>query len=155
MDWLRRRWFDLALLVGLVIATVAAIDWRQQQFEGHGLRGAYYARADWKGRPFMTRVDPFIDFSDADDPIYERTRFTVEWTGTLVAPRAGLYRFALESDDGSTLEIDGQAYVPPRLGQHGLRFTSIHLRRKQRFTATYYRGTGDAPPPIPRHAGPH
>jgi 4-amino-4-deoxy-L-arabinose transferase-like glycosyltransferase len=111
VDWLRRRWFDLALLVGLVVATVAAIDWRQQQFEGHGLRGAYYARADWKGRPFMTRVDPFIDFSDADDPVYDRDRFTVEWTGTLVAPRDGLYRFALESDDGSTLEINGQVVI--------------------------------------------
>ena len=48
-----------------------------------------------------------------------------------------------------TLEIDGQTYVPPRLGEHGLRFTSIHLRRKQRFTATYSRGTGDVLVPLP------
>lgn len=48
-----------------------------------------------------------------------------------------------------TFTIDGQPYVPPALGKHGLRFTSIHQRRNQRFTATYSRGSGDVLIPLP------
>ena len=51
-----------------------------------------------------------------------------------------------------TLKIDGQSYVPPALSGSGLRFTSIHRRRKQRFTATYSRGTGDVLIPLPETA---
>ncbi len=51
-----------------------------------------------------------------------------------------------------TFVVNGQPYVPPALGVHGLRFTSIHQRRKQRFTATYSRGTGDVIAPLPREA---
>ena len=51
------------------------------------------------------------------------------------------------------LTIDGKGYVPRYLGKHGLRFSSIHKRRKQRFIATYARGTGDVLIPLPDGAG--
>ena len=51
-----------------------------------------------------------------------------------------------------TLTVDGTEYIPRHLGRHGLRFTSIHQRRRQQFVATYSRGTGDILVPLPEDA---
>ena len=51
-----------------------------------------------------------------------------------------------------TLTLDGTEYIPPNVGRHGLRFKSIHQRRKQQFVATYSRGTGDVLIPLPKDA---
>ncbi len=51
-----------------------------------------------------------------------------------------------------TLTVDGVKYIPSGLGPHGLRFVSIHQRRKQRFVATFARGTGDVLVPLPEGA---
>lgn len=48
-----------------------------------------------------------------------------------------------------TLRIDGQPYVPERLGAHGLRFVSIHKGKGQRIVATYARGDGTVIVPLP------
>jgi hypothetical protein len=37
--------------------------------------------------------------------------FSMEWSGFIKAPETGTYQFALESDDGSWLEIDGQQAI--------------------------------------------
>jgi hypothetical protein len=51
-----------------------------------------------------------------------------------------------------TLTVNGTKYIPPNLAQHGLRFISIHQRRKQQFTATYSRGSGVVLIPLPNDA---
>lgn len=51
-----------------------------------------------------------------------------------------------------TLTVDGQDYVPPRLGPHGLRFVSRHQRRRQQFVAIYTRGSGEVFIPLPPDA---
>ena len=51
-----------------------------------------------------------------------------------------------------TLTVNGKAYIPPNLARHGLRFISIHQRRKQQFIATYARGSGDVLVPLPNDA---
>ncbi len=48
-----------------------------------------------------------------------------------------------------TLLIDQLPYVPAAVGDHGLRFESIHQGKKQRFVATYARGTGAVAVPLP------
>jgi hypothetical protein len=48
-----------------------------------------------------------------------------------------------------TLTVDGHDYIPQRLGQHGLRFVSIHQGRGQQFVATYARGSGEVFVPLP------
>jgi hypothetical protein len=48
-----------------------------------------------------------------------------------------------------TLTVDGNNYTPPNVARHGLRFISIHQRRKQRFIVTYARGSGDVLVPLP------
>jgi hypothetical protein len=51
-----------------------------------------------------------------------------------------------------TLTVNSSGYIPPNIDRHGLRFVSIHQRRKQRFIATYTRGTGDVLIPLPNDA---
>ncbi len=64
----------------------------------------------------------------------------------------------LDADSGQpvaarfTLSVNGTEYVPPAVGRHGLRFVSIHQRRRQQFVATYSRGTGDVLVPLAAHA---
>lgn len=48
-----------------------------------------------------------------------------------------------------SLTVDGGDFVPKQLGKHGLRFVSIHQRRRQQFVATYARGSGEVLVPLP------
>ncbi len=48
-----------------------------------------------------------------------------------------------------TLTLDGELHVPSGLGPHGLHFTTHQNRRRQRFIATYSRGTGIVEVPLP------
>ena len=48
-----------------------------------------------------------------------------------------------------SLVVDGQAHTPSALGENGLRFVSIHVGKRQRFTALYTRGTGAVRVPLP------
>ena len=48
-----------------------------------------------------------------------------------------------------SLVVDGEDYIPSAVGEHGLRFVSIHVGKKQRFTALYTRGSGEVEVPLP------
>lgn len=67
------------------------------------------------------RVDPAIDFAFGygGPPETGPDFFQVTWTGFLAAPTEGEYFLSLASDDGSTLEIDGQLAIDNR-GTHPL-----------------------------------
>lgn len=41
-----------------------------------------------------------------------------------------------------SIEIDGEKWTPVSLNEHGIHFTSVHARKKQRETVLYSRGTG-------------
>ncbi len=51
-----------------------------------------------------------------------------------------------------TLVVDGEPYVPDVLNGDGLRFVSIHQRKKQQQVITYTRGTGPVELPLPAGA---
>lgn len=51
-----------------------------------------------------------------------------------------------------SLTVDGRDFVPTQVGVHGLRFTSIHVNKQHRFTATYSRGNGEVLVPLPENA---
>lgn len=110
------------MLAALGVTLGLVVGWRAEQFTGRGLIGRRYANTDFKGNPYSTTIDPAIDFTsdDPDDPVFDRHRFSVEWTGTIVLPQTGRYLFATESDDGSWLEIDGETVVDNG-GVHGKR----------------------------------
>jgi hypothetical protein len=78
-----------------------------------------------------------------------------------VQPAEGVKRLLLNITDGETgaltparfsLVVDGQPFVPPALGEHGLRFVSIHQGKQQRFVVTYARGSGAVEVPLPPEA---
>jgi hypothetical protein len=99
---------------------------------GRGLRGAYYrSEMDITSMPeFSTlapsfeRLDPILHFGEAFsfELPFSPERFAVEWRGRIDAPRAGLYRFKLLSDDGSRLLIEGRQVIDND-GVHG--FTAL------------------------------
>jgi hypothetical protein len=75
------------------------------------------------------------------------------------SPADSFLRLRITDDTGQpiaarfSMTIDGKSYVPRQLGQHGLRFVSIHKGRSQSFVATYARGTGEIMVPLPTGAG--
>jgi 4-amino-4-deoxy-L-arabinose transferase-like glycosyltransferase len=113
-------WINLALLVAMLAALPLIQHWRQGQFAGYGLRAVYWDGTDFKGNVIRRAVEPQIDFSDTTHKHFDRARFSVEWTGTIVLPRKGRYTFATTSDDGSSVELDGKIIVH-NMGVHSLR----------------------------------
>lgn len=95
------------------------------------------------------RVDPSLDFDwglDAPDPRLRPDSFQIEWTGSLRIPTSGPWSFFLSSDDGSSLEIDGNL-VLDNGGFHPLRERSMTLRLEageHRVRVRYQEGSGKA-----------
>lgn len=78
----------------------------------HGLVGRYYRGLGPDGFPaHIERVDRQIDFGDVAQLGAIPAPSHVIWTGTLDAPRSGLYRFKMEADDSGWLTIDGSAVI--------------------------------------------
>jgi YVTN family beta-propeller protein len=76
---------------------------------GTGLTGTYFANMSLSGNPVLTRVEA-IDFdwgTGAPGPGLPADRFSARWTGTLIAPSTGTYRFQTVSDDGVRLSVNG------------------------------------------------
>jgi beta-glucosidase len=76
-----------------------------------GLKAEYFSNKELKGVPALTRVDREVDFDwgmmnpapgvPADD-------FSARWTGKLVPPMTGKYRFGAVADDGVRVYLDGK-----------------------------------------------
>jgi len=89
--------------------------------QNNGLVGHYYRYTDNNVPPtigagsntlFLTRTDPLISFnwnSGAPIPDGPATDFLVQWTGYVTVPVAGNYYFGTESDDGSSVTVNGQS----------------------------------------------
>jgi beta-glucosidase len=63
-----------------------------------GLRGEYFASADFSGRPVLTRIDPQVDFdwnSASPAPGIPAKSFSVRWSGTLEVPQPGDYALSI------------------------------------------------------------
>jgi hypothetical protein len=78
-----------------------------------GLSATYFASPDLT-QPLVSRVDPGVHFHFGKKPpvpgILNDT-FSVQWTGSVTAPRTGVYTFATRADDGVQLIVDGQTLI--------------------------------------------
>jgi beta-glucosidase len=78
---------------------------------GNGLTGVYFGTADFTGTPLGTRLDPNLDFVTAPDFALKATIWSAVWTGTLIAPTTGAYRFSVSGGGAIDLTIDGAPVV--------------------------------------------
>ncbi len=76
-----------------------------------GLKGEYFNNRELSGEPAVVRNDPMIDFRwDADSPAagVVPDNFSVRWTGKLIPPETGTYKFGWRSNGGVRILIDGK-----------------------------------------------
>ncbi len=97
---------------------------------GNGLLGEYF-RGDYFGEKAFSRIDRKIDFHWAGSPgpdIYE-TDFSVRWTGKLLAPADGKYKFMVNINDGARLWIGGKLVLNEWRLEPGKRYqTEVELQ---------------------------
>jgi beta-glucosidase len=94
--------------------TTGALPAIDPHYFGSGLQGAYYDNTTLSGTPVATRTDPNVSYTwTGTSPVagLGSTNYSVKWTGTLTPPTTGSYTFALSSDDGSRLFINGQQVI--------------------------------------------
>ncbi|MGH3416246.1 MAG: glycoside hydrolase family 3 N-terminal domain-containing protein, partial [Actinocrinis sp.] len=120
------------------------------QYFGAGLQGQYYGNTTLSGTPVATRTDPNVNYTwSGSSPIagLGSTNYSVKWTGTLTPPTTGSYTFALTSDDGSRLFINGQQVIDNWRDQGANTETAqVQLTAGQpvNVEVDYYQAGGDA-----------
>ncbi len=72
----------------------------------HGLLGTFYPNVNWEGQPAFQRIDPYLDTYFHLIPL--QRPYTVEWTGSLLAPQSGIYTLGLRAVQEADLALDGQ-----------------------------------------------
>lgn len=83
-----------------------------------GLRMTAFRNVSWDGRPAIEDLDVHLSNERIGSaPFPDWPVFSIEWHGYLAIERAADYTFALSTDDGSSLEIDGTMVVD-NLGVH-------------------------------------
>jgi hypothetical protein len=103
----------------LLLLLTAALAWtllmlvRPTLRAGDGLTAHYFANATWDGWPAGTYADTQISTARIRERWlgFPPERFSARWVGFLAVGRAGRYRFATTSDDGSRLYVDDQLVV--------------------------------------------
>jgi 4-amino-4-deoxy-L-arabinose transferase-like glycosyltransferase len=75
----------------------------------NGLLGEYFAGLDWSEPVQYAQIDPSIHFYYHNQPLPRP--YTVEWKGRIKIEEPGLYQFALNSIDGSTLYISEKELI--------------------------------------------
>ncbi len=105
----------LALIAGLAVLGAAAASFALSTDQRHGLTVRYWDNPSFEGSPARTgqEREPFVQLG-------EPAPFSAEWSGWFYAPRRGLYRFELWSDDDGVLALDDRTVVND-VGAHGAR----------------------------------
>ena len=79
---------------------------------GTGLTGCYYNNPDFTA-PKTRRIDPSINFDWSSTPPASLTAgtYSVRWTGQVLVPETGTYRFSTRTSDGVRLWINGTQLI--------------------------------------------
>ncbi|UYZ63631.1 PA14 domain-containing protein [Hymenobacter weizhouensis] len=81
---------------------------------GTGLQATYYNSPDLSGSAVLSRVDAQVNTdwgSGSPGTGVTADRFSVRWTGQVLAPVSGTYTFSTVSDDGVRLWVNGQQVI--------------------------------------------
>ncbi|MEO1430375.1 MAG: DUF4347 domain-containing protein [Cyanobacteria bacterium J06632_19] len=82
---------------------------------GYGLKGEYFNGLDLSGTPVHTQIDAAINFDwGKESPWNSRVNnenFSVRWTGSIIIPEDGQYKFYVEIDDRVRLWINNDRVI--------------------------------------------
>jgi hypothetical protein len=107
-----RRWLWCLVTISLVCwAALTAV--KATLHVTHGLKGEYFETIAPSGQPVLSAIDEEISTERVTRAWFGSVlqAFSVRWTGYLAIDENATYTFALTSDDGSTLWIDGRILV--------------------------------------------
>ncbi len=110
--------FLCCLSLGLPLFLTSAQDDKSEIPEslagGVGIKADYFSNRELTGTPVLTRTDLLVDFdygSNSPALSVPNDNFSARWTGQILAPETGLYRFHTYSDDGVRLWINGRLTI--------------------------------------------
>ena len=115
-----------------------------------GLSGEYFDNNRLDGAPRLTRVDPRIDFRwtlNSPGRGIPFDWYSARWTGSVVAPPAGVRRIGIEGNDGYRLYLDGALAIDNwRKQSYGTRTTDVQWAPGSSHTIRleYFESTGVA-----------
>jgi beta-glucosidase len=79
-----------------------------------GLKAEFFANRKLEGAPVLTRDEKAVDFDwgmNTPAPNVPADDFSARWTGKLIPPVSGKYRFGATADDGLRVYLDGKLIV--------------------------------------------
>ena len=115
---------------------------------GHGANVTFYNGTALLAPAVTSRIDPSIDFdwrSGSPATGVSGGSWSARWEATLTPPVTGLYTFALTSDDGSRLYLDGQMVINGWFDQQSTTRTataSLTAGKTVKVQVDYYQGGG-------------
>ncbi|MBC7460157.1 MAG: hypothetical protein H7287_02210 [Thermoleophilia bacterium] len=117
----------------------------------YGLRATFFSSGTMRSKAQLnTRVDPVLQFnwgSGSPDASVPHDSFYARWSGTLIAPKTGTYKFFTRADDGVRLFVGGRR-VTNDWSIHPVRTStgSIKLRKGKRYPIRldYYEAGGQS-----------
>ena len=114
------------------------------------LNGEYFDNIRLEGTPRLTRVDPRIDFRwtlNSPGRGIPFDWYSARWTGTVVAPPAGVRRIAVEGNDGYRLYLDDALVLDNwRKQSYGTRVADVSWApgSSHRIRLEYFESAGNA-----------
>jgi hypothetical protein len=103
---------SLAIAILFVPPLTGPLQQRLSTQARQGLLARYYiGNAPGETPPHLIRVDANIDFNNVAELGAMPFASSVVWSGALIAPRTGLYRFSIRADDTGWITIDGKIVV--------------------------------------------
>ncbi|MGE9266493.1 MAG: PA14 domain-containing protein, partial [Verrucomicrobiales bacterium] len=116
---------------------------------GQGLLGKYYYRRSQTKRELrLERVDANINFNWNQERVSKKVpndKYVIEWTGSLVVPSEGGYRFEAEADDRLKMSLDGRVVCETEQRQQRISETvELEPGRAYPLEITYEEESGEA-----------
>ena len=113
-----------------------------------GLTGTYFKGENFEAQ-VATRVDPNIDFLWTNNPPLglPDEHYSVRWTGSVLAGKAGDYQFVTSTDDGARLWIDGKQLIDDwnaRAVKNNVARVHFDANSRHQIRFEYYQGGYDA-----------
>jgi beta-glucosidase len=86
---------------------------RDSKFDGGELTATFYSGIELAGTPLLTRQDKAVDFNWKGSPGagVPHDNFSARWVGHITPSSTGPMMFAIRSDDGSRVKLDGKTIL--------------------------------------------